>query len=77
MSHNLCGRLDRLERRQEIKAHGLPPQFWDALTGAILLAHLDADTRRLIEPLLGGRPERTAADEIEERIREARIPQAE
>ena len=39
MNRNLRGRLDRLECQHETK-NKLPPQFWDALFGAVLFGYI-------------------------------------
>ena len=65
MNRNLRGRLDRLECQHETK-NKLPPQFWDALFGAVPLDEVDPKTRQLIESLCGD--SRNEPDPIKARI---------
>ena len=51
MSHNLRGRLARLERSNKSDFVGLHPRFWDALCGAFPEDELDPETRKVFRGL--------------------------
>ena len=76
MSRNLRGRLDRLEGR----SHAPRACFWSVLYGLAHPDDLEGPDREMWETLealpggLYGRPVRTGADEIEEKITRAAFP---
>ena len=50
MTRSIRGRLDLLEKRHDdTGAYKLPPNFWDAICGAVPVEQLDPDSRRLVE----------------------------
>jgi hypothetical protein len=51
MSHNLRGRLARLERSNRSDFVGLHPRFWDALCGAFPEEQLDPESRKVFGQL--------------------------
>jgi hypothetical protein len=66
--YKLRNRLERLERRQAAaRAPGVPPQFWEALSGMMSPDQVPSETRRLIESL-SCQPAGSGANAIEEKI---------
>jgi hypothetical protein len=54
MSRSIRARLDRLEKLHNgSDANTLPPQFWEAICGAVPVEQLDPKTRRLLSGLFG------------------------
>ena len=66
MSHNLRGRLTRLERSNNSDFVGLHPRFWEALCGVFPEDQLDSETRKVFKELF--EDGQHMPDTIEERL---------